>query len=222
MNDKQRLHIGVLLAAGAGTRFGGAYAGAKLDQLIDGVSVGVRSFENLAKAVDAMVVVVRDESSALASHARSRGATVIVNSEPERGLGRSLALAAQHALATYTNAQFLWATLADMPCIEKNTFDLLRTEKLGDTSNNSYKIFQPMYVAALHAHVGTRAREQHGKPGHPVVFGRAHWAALAALDGDVGARAVIAANREHLVCIETNDEGVWRDIDTPLDLRRIE
>jgi molybdenum cofactor cytidylyltransferase len=218
MSEARVIHVGVLLAAGAGTRFGGAYAGAKLDQLIDGVSVGVRSFENLASAVDAMVVVVRSDASPLAQHAISRGATVIVNEAPERGLGHSFAIAAKLALTQFTDAQFIWASMADMPCIEKNTFDRLCPIKSGDESQSLLRIIQPIYVAASLAQASERAREQHGKPGHPVLFGRSHWPTLAALDGDVGARSVIAANREHVIHVETSDEGVWRDVDVPNDL----
>jgi molybdenum cofactor cytidylyltransferase len=210
------VHIGLLLAAGAGTRFGGAYAGAKLDQMIDGVAVGVRSFENLASACDAMVVVVRSAQSLLASHARERGAAVIVNEAPERGLGHSMALGANVILVQQSNAQFIWATMADTPFIEKSTFDRVRPNKLGNNVNSSHHILQPIFVAPANA--SARAQAQHGKPGHPVIFGRAHWQALAALDGDVGARSIIAAHRDCVIQIETSDEGIWRDIDAPEDL----
>jgi molybdenum cofactor cytidylyltransferase len=211
-------HIGVLLAAGAGTRFGGAYPGAKLDQLIDGVSVGVRSFENLAAHVDAMIVVVRDLNSSLAQHARACGAHVIVNDEPERGIGHSLSLAINAIPALNIDAQFVWATLADMPFINNNTFKRLRPSELGGKDRSLYSIMQPIYSASDLESATEKQREQHGKPGHPVVFGRAHFAALAALDGDVGAREIIRTNREHVVQIATNDDGIWRDVDTAADL----
>jgi molybdenum cofactor cytidylyltransferase len=215
MNQSQSaVHIGLLLAAGAGTRFGGAYPGAKLDQLIDGVPVGVRSFENLANACDAMVVVVRDDASQLARHARSRGALVIVNDTPERGLGRSMALGAEATLAKYGNALFIWTSLADMPWIEKYTFQRLRDISQDDTATSQRMIVQPIDVST-NRRPNDRVAE---KPGHPVLFGRAHWPALARLDGDTGARSLIAANRDCVVRVETNDSGVWRDVDTAADL----
>jgi molybdenum cofactor cytidylyltransferase len=214
------VNIGVLLAAGAGSRFGGAYPGAKLDQLIDGVAVGVRSFENLAAAVDHVVVVVRNEHSTLASHARSRAATVIVNDAPDRGMGHSLSLAANHALTTCDEALFIWATMADLPFIKNTTFNLLACNKSFHDSHSALKIIQPIFVCSRVASAAASERNLHcdTRVGHPVIFGRAHWQALAALDGDEGARSVVRANREHMITVETDDEGVWRDIDTPSDL----
>jgi molybdenum cofactor cytidylyltransferase len=209
-------NVGLLLAAGAGTRFGGAYAGAKLDQMIDGVAVGVRSFEKLARACDATVVVVRNAQSLLALHARERGARIIVNEAPERGLGHSMALGAIAILAKYDEAQYIWTTMADMPFIENNTFDLFRPAFLRQDVDSLTGIYQPIFAAPANA--SARASAQHGKPGHPVIFGRAHWDALAVLDGDMGARSIITGHRDCLTQIETSDEGIWRDIDTPDDL----
>ncbi len=216
MGGKSSSSIGLLLAAGAGRRFGGAYEGAKLDQLIDGVSVGVRSFENLASVCDAMVVVVRHAQSKLALHARARGSRVVVNPTPERGMGYSIALGAKAVMANYQKANFLWGMMADMPFIEKQFLLSLAPENLSVNDDLHSAIVQPVFVAPANA--SARAHAQHGQPGHPVIFGRAHWDALTRLDGDTGAREIVAANREQLIRVETSDEGIWRDIDTPNDL----
>lgn len=56
-----------------------------------------------------------------------------------------------------------------------------------------------------------------GAPGHPVVIGRSHWAALAAAaHGDSGARAYLAAHPHTEV--ECADLATGRDVDTPADL----
>jgi molybdenum cofactor cytidylyltransferase len=218
--QKTIAHIGVLLAAGAGTRFGGAYAGAKLDALIDGVAVGVRAFDALSAACDATFVVVRDGQGALARYASASGARVIVNDAPDRGMGRSLALAVNAVLAHYVNAQFLWASMADLPFIEKTTFQAIRQKLLGDKLQSSNTILQPIFDVPQSdiASLSPRAKTQLGLPGHPVVFGRAHWPALAALDGDQGAKNIIANHQDKVVRIPIADEGIWRDIDAPSDL----
>lgn len=59
-----------------------------------------------------------------------------------------------------------------------------------------------------------------GVPGHPVLFGREHADALRALEGDVGARAVIERNHAHVVHVDVDDE-VPPDVDTPEDLARV-
>jgi CTP:molybdopterin cytidylyltransferase MocA len=145
MNIKPK-HIGVLLAAGAGSRFGGAYPGEKLDALIDGVTVGVRSFERLHAACDATVVVVRDERSKLALHASASGAHVVVNRAAERGMGHSLAIAAVEVQEIFTDAQYLWTTLADLPFIENSTFYRLAQLASDDNAKSLNCILQPIFT----------------------------------------------------------------------------
>ncbi len=54
----------------------------------------------------------------------------------------------------------------------------------------------------------------HAQPGHPVVLGRDHWAAvLAQLGGDQGAARYLA---EHdTITVECGDLADGRDVDTP-------
>jgi CTP:molybdopterin cytidylyltransferase MocA len=54
----------------------------------------------------------------------------------------------------------------------------------------------------------------HGRPGHPVVLGRAHWAAVAAgATGDAGARDYLA--RRETVLVECGDLATGQDVDQP-------
>ncbi|MNL13142.1 MobA-like NTP transferase domain protein [compost metagenome] len=55
-----------------------------------------------------------------------------------------------------------------------------------------------------------------GKRGHPVGFGAAWRDALLKLDGDEGARALLTD--QPVTRILTEDDGPFRDIDTPGDL----
>jgi molybdenum cofactor cytidylyltransferase len=55
-----------------------------------------------------------------------------------------------------------------------------------------------------------------GQRGHPVGFGAEHGEALRGLDGDTGARALLAANR--VARLDLDDPGILRDVDTPDDL----
>jgi molybdenum cofactor cytidylyltransferase len=80
----------------------------------------------------------------------------------------------------------------------------------------------PESIARVAAAVATGAQVaapfHRGERGHPVGFGRACYAELAALSGDIGARAVIAAHRDALVRIDVDDLGILRDVDAPADL----
>jgi molybdenum cofactor cytidylyltransferase len=55
----------------------------------------------------------------------------------------------------------------------------------------------------------------HGKRGNPVLWARRFFEEIMALEGDVGARHLIAQNAE-LVCeVEADDDAPLTDIDTP-------
>jgi CTP:molybdopterin cytidylyltransferase MocA len=57
-----------------------------------------------------------------------------------------------------------------------------------------------------------------GRPGHPVLLGRAHWAAVgAAAVGDAGARGYLAG-RTDVALVECGDLAVADDVDTPEQL----
>ena len=54
-----------------------------------------------------------------------------------------------------------------------------------------------------------------GKRGNPVLWGRAHFARLMTLEGDVGGKALLAEFAEHVVELPVDTEAVLADIDTP-------
>lgn len=58
---------------------------------------------------------------------------------------------------------------------------------------------------------------QGDRHGHPVVFDRAVFADLRAADPAVGAKAVFARHRDHIVNVEVDDPGAFMDMDTPGD-----
>jgi CTP:molybdopterin cytidylyltransferase MocA len=77
-------------------------------------------------------------------------------------------------------------------------------------------------VARLLAAAGKEPRSAlvravyHGRPGHPVVLGRAHWAGIrATLAGDSGARDYLAAHAAAVV--ECSDLASGQDLDVPAE-----
>ncbi|MEK9725214.1 MAG: NTP transferase domain-containing protein, partial [Rhodospirillaceae bacterium] len=56
---------------------------------------------------------------------------------------------------------------------------------------------------------------QGGWRGNPVLFGRAHFAALTALDGDRGGKAVVQANAGKVIEVAVDDPSIHIDHDTP-------
>ena len=57
-----------------------------------------------------------------------------------------------------------------------------------------------------------------GRRGHPVAFGADFFPALAQLDGDVGARQLVAAHAAAVRELAVADAGILRDVDRPSDL----
>jgi molybdenum cofactor cytidylyltransferase len=183
--------VGVLLAAGSATRFGGGKLLAPLD---DGTPVGVRALRNLLACVDTVIAVVRPADEALARQLADNGATVTVCPRAADGMGESLAW----VIRATPLAEAWVVALGDMPWIEPATMRRI--------------------VDALDAGAALVAAAHRGERGHPVGFSKAFFAELAALSGDEGAKTVLRAHAEELQLIETEDAGVSRDVDTPGDL----
>jgi molybdenum cofactor cytidylyltransferase len=59
-----------------------------------------------------------------------------------------------------------------------------------------------------------------GRRGHPVGFGAEMYSELIALQGDEGARRLLA--RYAAQAVEVDDPGVLQDVDTAADLRRLQ
>jgi molybdenum cofactor cytidylyltransferase len=181
--------VGVLLAAGSASRFGG---GKLLAALPDGTPVGMAALEHLAAAVDAVVAVVRPHDPTLAAALAARGARVTVCPHAADGMGVSLAWGIRAAPVA---AGWLIA-LADMPWVQPATLGRV--------------------VEALRRGASIAAPSRRGTRGHPVGFAADLYAELIMLSGDEGARPVLA--RHPVVLVDTEDAGIVRDVDTPRDL----
>ncbi|MDF0731804.1 nucleotidyltransferase family protein [Pseudomonas entomophila] len=125
-------------------------------------------------------------------------ADVRVLQSPASRLGLSHSIAASVArIAQASKAETLAVFLADMPFIRPATLHALLA------AASPERICRPACQ---------------GRPGHPVLFGRAFWPALAQLQGDNGARAVLQTHPEAVLTLELGDPGVLQDIDRPSDL----
>ena len=194
--------IGILLAAGLGSRFAAAdpAAGSKLlARLPDGRPVALASAQNLLRATARVLAVVRPGNHDLATLLQDAGCDVLISTEAAGGMGASIAAAATHLLKQTPDSDLASAclvALADMPWILPHTLD-------------SIAAFAPRHAVTAPAYQGRR--------GHPVGFSTALLPEMAALEGDIGARAIVA--RHHVHVLECDDPGVLRDVDTPDDLR---
>lgn len=184
----------MLLAAGAGTRFGGGKLVARLPG--SGQPVARAAWETLAAAFERTVVVVRAGDTATAALFVDTSAQVVVCGDAAQGMGHTLA-----AGVRASNAAAGWlVALGDMPHVRVDTLRALRAALEGGAS-----IVAPAYGGAR---------------GHPVGFAAGHRAALEALTGDAGARMLVRDAGDALVTLDVDDPGVLADIDTREDLER--
>jgi molybdenum cofactor cytidylyltransferase len=180
---------GVLLAAGSSQRFGGN----KLLAEIGGLPLILHAAAALLPC-DRLLAVIRKDDAELASLLADNAIETVINHHADHGLGSSIAC----AIATSRNGAGWCLLPADMPFVKPAT-----TGKVLDTLMQGPAIAAPFY---------------HGQRGHPVGFSMEMAEDLLALDEDMGARHIIADNQHRLVKIETQDEGILVDIDTPEDL----
>ena len=177
---------GLLLAAGAGRRLGTPKALVD-DWLARGIDV-------LATAGCSPVVVVLGAARQQARELlHGRAVLVAIAEDWSDGLSASLR-AGIAALPADVPAAVV--TLVDLPDVGERVIRRVLEEGAAP--------------ATL-----TRAT-YHGRPGHPVVLGRAHWPGiLAAAHGDVGARAYL--DRHTPALVECADLASGRDIDRPAE-----
>lgn len=182
-----------LLAAGSARRFGGG----KLDAQLAGKRLGRHALDAaLGLDMGAPLLVVSETAPALAREAEAEGlATLLVNPHAQEGLGTSVALAARHAGEVGAGKLLLLA--ADMPLVSAATLAAL--------------------VGAC-TEAPSCVRHADGHPGIPACFPAASFPALAALQGDRGAGALL---RSGDVAVLEADLRELRDVDLAAELEAL-
>jgi CTP:molybdopterin cytidylyltransferase MocA len=195
---------GVLLAAGAGSRFGQPKALVELD----GQTLAERGV-NLLRAGGARPVLIVTGAAPI----EIDGAHAVYNPEWRTGMGSSLRAALQAlariittpASATGTGTVSISAAvvaLADQPLIGPEAVARL--------------------IAAYRDGASVVVATYDGQPRNPVLLPREHWAeVIATATGDQGARTFLRTHPDLVTLVECGDTGRPDDIDTPADLARI-
>jgi CTP:molybdopterin cytidylyltransferase MocA len=180
--------VGLLLAAGSGSRMGVAKALVRDENRTPWV---VRQTRVLRQGgCSSVTVVLGAEYTVAEAVLTAEPVTVLRNNEWEQGMGSSLRLG---LTSSATDAEATLVALVDTP---------------GMT---------PAVVRRLVEHAGPAALARatyHGMPGHPVLIGRFHRSAVAAsVEGDEGARAYLL---EHdAIAVECSDLASGDDVDEP-------
>ncbi|MGW7206168.1 nucleotidyltransferase family protein [Streptomyces sp. NPDC054837] len=199
MTDNAHQVAGLLLAAGGGRRLGGrpkALLGHRGRPLIEH-AVGVLRAAGCAR----VHVVLGAAADAVRETARLDDCVLVDNPEWEQGMGSSLRAGLDSFSGTDVRAALV--SLVDQPGIGPEAY----ARVLGAYTSPS------SLVSA--AYDGVR--------GHPVLFGSAHWAGIAATaTGDRGARAYLKERAGEITLVECGDVARPYDIDTAEDLQHLE
>lgn len=191
---------GLLLAAGAGTRFGGPKALARDDDDEPWLVQRVRALRE--GGCDHVVVVLGAQADAARELVPS-GAAVVVAQDWAEGMSASLRAGLAALAAQEPPAAAALVALVDTPGLRHEVVRRV----LGAVAPA-----RPAASALARATYG-------GRPGHPVLLGRAHWsAAAAAARGDRGAGPYLRAAGAALVECGDLDDGA--DVDTRPTLAR--
>lgn len=183
--------VGLLLAAGRGSRFGGDKL---MHRLADGDPLVLASARRLAAATDRMVALVRPQHASLHEALLGFGIEFVEVPDSDAGMGNTLAAGIR---ATPQSAGWVVA-LGDMPRVR-------------------YETVREVAVA-LRAGAAIAAPFYCGQRGHPVGFARQWYDVLKGLDGDEGARRVLHAASTGITRIDVDDPSCLLDVDTPQDI----
>ena len=183
---------GLLLAAGAGRRMGGPKA---LLRERDGTSFLDRGVRSLLDGGCHTVTVVLGSHAEEARQVLVSRARVVVAEDWDEGMGASLRAGLAALQDSLDDAVVV--TLVDLPDAGA---DVVRR-----------------ILASGHGPDALVRAAYDGRPGHPVLLGRSHWAGVAAsAQGDQGAREYFRTQPP--TSCECGDLASGRDVDRPEDL----
>lgn len=200
MTEKEAPPVaGLLLAAGGGRRLGGrpkallTHRGRPLVEY----AVGVLRAAGCAR----VHVVLGAQAAAVRERAELGDCVLVENPDWAAGMGSSLRAGLDSLAGTGVRAALV--SLVDQPGIGAEAVARVLAAYEDETS------------LASAAYDGVR--------GHPVLFGAAHWAGIAATaTGDRGARAYLKERAAAIRLVECGDVARPYDIDTEADLTHLE
>ena len=180
----------IVLAAGQGSRFHGADH--KLEQPLANGSVLGTTLRHAIETQLPVVVVTTERLAPMVTRQLARRDVVIVSDEnAARGMGHSIAA----GVAERPSAAGWLILPGDMPMVRPATL---------------------LTVAAALEHHPVAYAQHNGRRGHPVGFAAELYSELIMLNGDEGARRLVA--RYPACAAEVDDPGVLVDVDTVEDL----
>jgi molybdenum cofactor cytidylyltransferase len=182
----------VVLAAGAGSRFGGN----KLAASVNGNPIIEYILDSLPARLFHRVVVVTANPSVIAA-AQRRGFELAFNDRPDLGVSRSIRLGLE--LMTETDACMF--CVADQPLLKRETLA------------GMIDVYEPGTILIV---------SHNGQSGNPVIYPASLYGELKSLEGEESGKTVACRYEPLMRLFHVSDANQLMDIDTRKDLEAIE
>ena len=182
----------ILLAAGLSKRMGGEN---KLTKKIQGIPLIKHSVKNiLASSINELIIVLGYQKEIIEKLIdKHEKVKFIFNKDFESGMASSIKVGINHLS---DNSESFFICLADMPMVSSNIYDFLIKSK------NQKDILVPTYK---------------GQQGNPILFNKSMKEKIMSIDGDAGAKKILEFNKDKILNLEINDQGVAKGFNTQID-----
>jgi molybdenum cofactor cytidylyltransferase len=194
----------IILAAGSSSRMGELNK-LNLELINKPVFCYALSAALGSKAKDIIIITGHEHDSIKAfidqAFSTQKNITLVYNPDYKTGMASSIRCGIAATQATCDGAMIL---LADMPLINHQHINTL-IEAFAPTS--------PTNIVAPYCN---------NKRGNPVLWAKCYFKKLLSISGDRGAKEMLQANQAHIKAVALDDEAIFMDIDTPIDLEKIQ
>jgi CTP:molybdopterin cytidylyltransferase MocA len=191
--------VGIILAAGASSRMGRP----KALLPIGGDTFVTRVCRTILEAgIDDLVVVAGAEHEAIAEAVGRAALPARIVENARRDEGQLSSVLTGLAVADRPGVDAVLVHLVDAPLVRPETV-------------------RAVIAAFLRTRAPVVRPSAGGRHGHPVLFARRVFDDLRRADPAVGAKDVLRAHAAEICDVAVEDEGAWRDFDTPEDLARL-
>ena len=182
----------ILLAAGLSKRMGGEN---KLTKKIQGIPLIKHSVKNiLASSINELIIVLGYQKEIIEKLIdKHEKVKFIFNKDFESGMASSIKVGINNLS---DNSEAFFICLADMPMVSSNIYDFLIKSK------NQKDILVPTYK---------------GQQGNPILFNKSMKEKIMSIDGDAGAKKILELNKDKILNLEINDQGVAKGFNTQID-----
>ena len=180
----------ILLAAGQSKRMNGEN---KLTKNLQDIPLIKHSVKNILDSyVDELIIILGHQKEIFEKLIdKNEKIKFVFNKDFKSGMSTSIKTGIKN-LSKETDSFFI--CLGDMPLINKDIFNMLIKSK------NDKEIIVPTYK---------------NEQGNPILFSISMKKKIMAIKGDVGAKKILELNKDKILNIETNDQSIAKNFNTP-------